>query len=58
MLEHLVGDLSCPYCDKPAEDCTNCGGVVHFEIFEKQEKGFVVALEEADCDSCGPDYTI
>lgn len=57
MLEHLQGDLSCPYCDKPAEECNNCGGVIHFETLEKRDPtGVLLVLDEAECDGCGPDY--
>ena len=57
MLEHLQGDLSCPFCDKPAEECSNCGGVIHIEIVEQRTvDGVLVVSEELDCDGCGPDY--
>ncbi len=57
MLEHLQGDLSCSFCDKPAEECNNCGGVIHIEVVEQRTiDGVLSVLEEADCDGCGPDY--
>jgi len=57
MLEHIQGDLSCPFCDKAAQECDNCGGVIHFETVEERTvTGMIAMLEEADCDGCGPDY--
>ena len=56
--DHFPGDPSCPVCDKPPQQCDTCGGVVHFEVTEQQSPFLgITALEEAECDVCGPDYT-
>ena len=57
--EHVAGEFSCSMCDKPPEQCENCGGMIHFEV-EEESTPFSVAtmLEEAECDVCGPDYIL
>lgn len=55
--DHTPGDFTCPMCDKPPEECGNCGGMIHFEVTENSSPFYgITMLETAECDVCGPDY--
>ena len=69
MVDHLTGDLSCPYCDKNPSECNNCGGTVHLVLLENAtgevldrsgviQLGIPLVEEVSECDGCGPDYII